>query len=71
VTTEVERRLELSRKEQEQALEKLLADQPETRQRLLQQRLQELQDRLTMLADMQRQLQIEADRLKQELGDAR
>jgi len=71
VAMEVERRLELSRTEQERALEKLLADQPETRQRLLQQRLQELQDRLKMLADMQRQLQIEAQQLQQELGGAR
>lgn len=68
---EAERRLELLRKEQDRALDRLLADQPEARQRLLQQRFQELQSRLEILATMQRQLQFEADQLKQQLGAAK
>ena len=68
---EAERQLELAKREQvsqQRELERLLADQPQLRQRLLQQRLEELSHRLEMLNEMQRQLKMESEQLKRELN---
>jgi hypothetical protein len=68
---EAERRLELAKKEQalqQRGLERLLADQPDLRQRLLQQRFDDLRTQLFLLGEMQKRLEKEADQLKLQLN---
>jgi len=69
--SEAERQLELAKRmqaSQQRELERLLADQPELRQRLLRQQFEDLKVQLGVLAEMQKRLEKEAEQLKLQLN---